>query len=301
MIPFIIIFIFLMLFLFLFLRIREKFQSKKPIYDVEVYGKDFPQCVVNCSKFNDLDTPKLNNADTKKKNDCWVSNGSNAKICNECEYKCLKCNNPVRCPWSEVINDKKDYISGGIRTQFKCYENHIPETPNFDIKIDSFLANQSDGKILTILKWSIVGDISNINNDNMQPSFVIILIPKRKLESNNYSYKNVWLKYIPVLNKNLNSKQEGEKMLYTYNIPHKDMDGYALKLNETYVLSINMKLNDNIDPLPIITNYVSNSTEVILKTKKYKPINGVNIQKFEKIDSNKILNEILGKTFEISI
>ena len=67
MIPFIIIFIFLMLFLFLFLRIREKFQSKKPIYDVEVYGKDFPQCVVNCSKFNDLDTPKLNNADTKKK------------------------------------------------------------------------------------------------------------------------------------------------------------------------------------------------------------------------------------------
>ena len=317
MIPFVIPFIFILtiLYLFLFLRIREKFVVKD-IPDAEIYGNSFQNCVVNCSSHNaDKDSPIIRDAsNNNKKKTCWISKGNDKSKCNSCEYKCLTCNDPIRCNWYDKIYKEKNdsgevvsqFISGGKRSDYYCYEDNKKISTNFIIKIDSFKMDNpsNDNKDVSgILRWNIVGDLEKINEIDKPPSFVIIIIPKKKLETNNYSYKNTWLKYIPVDLKKLHSEDEIIENInynfYTYDLTYKDL-GYNLKPKETYVATVNMKLHKYIDSGDI-TNFVSNSTEVRLERKRSSTPNGLKPLQFEKIDSNKILNEILGKTFEISI
>ena len=319
MIPFVIPFIFIIkiIYLFLFLRIREKFEVKD-IPDAEIYGDNFKNCVTNCTEHNNVqkDSLIIPDATKKEKETCWISKGNDNSKCNNCEYKCLTCNDPIRCNWYDKIYDEKNnsgeivkqFISGGKRSDYYCYEDNKKVATNFIIKIDSFKMHNpsNDNKDVSgILRWNIVGDLEKINEIDKPPSFVIIIIPKKNLETNNYSYKNTWLKYIPVDFNNPAFNTENKTIdninyiFYTYDLTYKDL-GYNLELKETYIATINMKLHKNIDGGDI-TNFVSNSTELRLENKRPSPPNGLKPLQFEKIDSNKILNEILGKTFEISI
>ena len=312
MIPFVIPFIFILtiIYLYLFLRIREKFQVNIP--DAEIYGDNFENCVSNCSIHNIGQARKLYNATKAEKKTCWI----NKSNCNSCEYKCLTCNDPTRCNWYDEIYEEKNnsgeidkqFISGGKRNDYYCYEDNKKVTTNFIIKIDSFkMSNPSnDNKDVSgILRWNIVGDLDIINDDKNPPSFVIIIIPKKKLETNNYSYKNTWLKYIPVdfnnpaLYTENKTKDKINYKFFSYDLTYEDL-GYNLESSETYIATVNMKLHKN-SVAGEITNFVSNSTELRLKRTIPTPLNGLQPLQLEKIDSNKILNEILGKTFEISI
>jgi len=316
MIPFVIPFIFILtiIYLFLFLRIREKFGVKE-IHDAEIYGDNFKDCVSNCTEHNADQKNSLRKPTTKKeKETCWINKGGDKSKCNSCEYKCLTCNDPIRCNWYDKIYDEKNdsgevvrqFISGGKRTDYYCYEDYKKDIVNFVIKIDSFKMHNpsNDNKDVSgILRWNIVGDLEKINEVDKPPSFVIIIIPKKNLETNNYSYKNTWLKYITVDFENLHIQNKTiddvNHIFYTYDLTNEDL-GYNLELKETYIATINMKLHKNIDGGEI-TNFVSDSTELRLERKKPAPPNGLKPLQIEKINSNKILNEILGKTFEISI